>query len=65
MISLWKLREKKNVAQMHFVKITPDLIPSFYMPLTPLPLDNNFGSSYLPPSASIVYSLYKRLLALL
>ena len=23
MISLWKLREKKNVAQMHFVKITP------------------------------------------
>ena len=25
MISLWKLREKKNVAQMHFVKITPAL----------------------------------------
>ena len=25
MISFWKLRDKKNVAQMHFVKITPDL----------------------------------------
>ena len=25
MISLWKLREKKNVAQMPFVKNTPDL----------------------------------------
>ena len=24
MICLWKLREKKNVAQMHFVKITPE-----------------------------------------
>ena len=24
MISLWKLREKKNVAQMPFVKNTPD-----------------------------------------
>ena len=25
MISLWKLREKKNVAQMPFVKNTPEL----------------------------------------
>ena len=25
MISLWKLREKKNVAQMPFVKNTPEM----------------------------------------
>ena len=25
-LSLWKLREKKNVAQMHFIKITPKML---------------------------------------
>ena len=28
MISLWKLREKKNVAQMPFVKNTPEQLKS-------------------------------------
>ena len=45
MISLWKLREKKNVAQMPFVKNTPALVKMGHNQLAAIP-DIASGGSF-------------------